>query len=168
MNTTTNVYLMESHRQDSPPSTLGCCCPKSRALHGVLSMPHVPRGGGGPQRGTVGTGSNSIMAEILGILNTWERHSLYLLELSFVVTPAFSGSSLSHSHLSTNLSDSYLSMFSNLPMILSPHSFLSPGSLSQSNSSLVTLLPGIGEMALRLGAHCSPRGPEFSPGLTKV
>lgn len=101
-------------------------------------------------------------------LHTWERHSLYPLEISFVVTPALSGSSLSHSHLSTNLSDSYLSMFSNLPMILSPYSFSSPRSFSQSKASLVILPPGTGEMALWLGAHCSPRGSEFSSGLTKV
>lgn len=157
----------KNHRQDSPPSTLGCCCPKSHALHGVLSMPHAPRGGSGPQRGTVGTGSISIMAEILRMLHTWERHSLYLLELSFVLTPALSGSPLSHSHLSTNLSDSYLSMFSHLPMILSPHSFSSPSSFSRSNVSC-NPPPGTGEMALRLGAHCSPRGPEFNPGLTEV
>lgn len=56
------------------------------------------------------------------LLDPGERHSSYLLELSSVVTPALSGSSLSHSYLFIDLSDSYLSMFSNLPMILSSSS----------------------------------------------
>lgn len=102
------------------------------------------------------------------LLDPGERHSSYLLELSSVVTPALSGSSLSHSHLFIDLSDSYLSMFSNLPMILSSYSFSSSRSCSRNNVSLVILCPGTGEMALWLGAYSSPRGPELSPGLTKV
>lgn len=148
---------MEKHRQDSPPSTLGCCCPKSHALGGILPRRfHVPRGGAGSQRRTVCTRSISNMAKILGILHTRERRASYFLELSSVVTASLSGSSLSHSHLLTDHSDSYLSMFSNLPMILSPHSFSSSRSCFRSNVSLVTLRLGTREMALWLGAYCSP------------
>lgn len=153
---------METHRQDGPPSTLGCCCrPKSmpcRILFPCLIM--FPEQGLGHREGQCAQHHGGD----LGIFHTWERHSSYLHELSSVVTPSLSGALSPMRICSQTFLYSYLSMFSNLPMILCPCSS-SPSSCSQGNVSLVILPPGSGEVALWLRAQCSPRGPEFSPDL---